>query len=210
MSAAAAPEFVSIGPYCETSMILDQQGLRRHAYPFDFIFSSLAIVRHCIGDAFATFLDKSQYRQGDTIMQARHAFYCSDAFLGTPVLYKHHAAHYTYPYIPERVNIFNHHTPLYCRDHYDAFVRRAERFMKLFEATQPVVFVYFNRYTTEFDDLVDFYKSVAKYPHIHVLGIFQNDGEQTILYEEGRCKLYQNYVLERIFAEVMTHYSVVT
>lgn len=52
-------EFISIGPYCAAADILKQNCLRNQAYPFDYIFSSLEMVMHCINDKFQIFLDKN-------------------------------------------------------------------------------------------------------------------------------------------------------
>ena len=39
-------EFISIGPYCSSTDIIKNNGLRNSAYPFDYIFSSLEMVKH--------------------------------------------------------------------------------------------------------------------------------------------------------------------
>jgi hypothetical protein len=54
-------KFISIGPYCSTAYILKVNNLRTESYPFDYIFSSLEIVKHCINDKFNIFLDKKYY-----------------------------------------------------------------------------------------------------------------------------------------------------
>ena len=53
--------FISIGPLCGTAEILKENNLRTSAYPFDYIFSSLEMVKHCINDRFNIFLDKNYY-----------------------------------------------------------------------------------------------------------------------------------------------------
>ena len=50
-------EFVSIGPCCYTTEYIKNNGLRNHSYPFDYIFSSIEMVNHCINDKFKNFLD---------------------------------------------------------------------------------------------------------------------------------------------------------
>ena len=52
-------EFISIGPYCSSADILKDNGLRNSSYPFDYIFSSLEMVKHCINDRFKIFLDNA-------------------------------------------------------------------------------------------------------------------------------------------------------
>jgi len=54
-------KFISIGTYCSTAYILKVNNLRTESYPFDYIFSSLEIVKHCINDKFNIFLDKKYY-----------------------------------------------------------------------------------------------------------------------------------------------------
>ena len=50
--------FISIGPYCSTADILKKHNHRLQAFPFDYIFSSLEMIKHCINDQFNIFLDK--------------------------------------------------------------------------------------------------------------------------------------------------------
>lgn len=53
---------LSLGTQCYAATLLQRANLRRFSGPFDWIFSSAAAVRHCIGDDFRTLLDRSQYR----------------------------------------------------------------------------------------------------------------------------------------------------
>lgn len=53
--------FVSIGSHCYTSYLLKRANLKKYSYPFDWIFSSNAMINHCITDDFAIFLDKQYY-----------------------------------------------------------------------------------------------------------------------------------------------------
>ena len=81
-------EFISIGPYCCTAYLLKEHRLRRTAYPFDYIFSSLEIVKHALKDKFNIFLDKQYYAEGTAPDSTRHTFYCN--LLDTEVLLQHH------------------------------------------------------------------------------------------------------------------------
>ena len=47
--------FVPIGPCCYTTEYIKNSGLRNHSYPFDWIFSSIEMVNHCINDKFKMF-----------------------------------------------------------------------------------------------------------------------------------------------------------
>jgi hypothetical protein len=67
-------KFISIGPYCACADIImqilnplynnitPQEWFIRTAYPFDYIFSSLEMIKHCINDRFNIFLDKKYYK----------------------------------------------------------------------------------------------------------------------------------------------------
>ena len=57
-------EFVSIGPNCISTNLLVKLGLRKKSYPFDYIFSSLEMVEHCINNRFDIYF-------GQTILQSR-------------------------------------------------------------------------------------------------------------------------------------------
>ena len=81
----AAPPFAhvaSLGSHCYASTVLKTMGLKRYSLPFDWIFSSLPMVIHCIEDEFATFLDPAEYRSNPiehrpepTIGLCDHDFY---------------------------------------------------------------------------------------------------------------------------------------
>jgi len=56
-------EFVSLGCYCAVSEALLHLGLRQHAYPFDWIRSSMAGVIHCFETGFEDFLTYTEVRE---------------------------------------------------------------------------------------------------------------------------------------------------
>lgn len=189
-------EFVSIGPYCDAAEIIKQCGLRNHSYPFDYIFSSLEMVKHAIDDRFQMFLDK-QYLKYSSYHATFHLFYCK--FLDTEILRRHHIAHGV-PEIAKNLHnreVFWH----YDESTYEAFVRRCKRFLDLISSSKRVVLVYYNCYTDEIADLVEFSKSFLTHPNVFVVGIFRNRNEKnTILYESSNCKIYQNF--DNIFENV--------
>lgn len=194
-------EFISIGPNCAAADSLKNHKLRTSAYPFDYIFSSLEAVKHSIQDKFKIFLDKQYYRPGTRKDATRHTFYCN--MLDTDVLREHHVReHHPRSYNPSSGNFFNHHNLLENQAHYEAFQRRTARLLHLLETNQNVVFVYCNDFTKDFQDLVAFSKAFSENQHIFVLGIFRNQSEKKILYNEGRCKIYQNYDEPLIFDEI--------
>ena len=200
-------EFVSIGPYCDTADILKRHNLRLNAYPFDYIFSSLEIVKHAINDKFNVFLDKQYYTNGTHEYSTRHSFYCK--LLDTELLHIHHIKNgYSKDYMVSSGNLWNHHN-LMDNNIYEQFKRRCDRFMNLFNNNSKIVFVYYNLYTNDFDDIVDFYNYFADNKNIYVIGIFQNDCDKKILYEKDNCKIYQNYDNQYIFDEIKSpHHEV--
>ncbi len=53
---------VSLGSFCLPGMILRDNGLRRYSLPFDWVFSTPQMVRDCLADDFAAFLDRRYHR----------------------------------------------------------------------------------------------------------------------------------------------------
>lgn len=58
---ARALSFISLGAHCYTSWTLKSAGLKKASMPFDWLFSSPAMVEHCLSDDFKTFLDPIHY-----------------------------------------------------------------------------------------------------------------------------------------------------
>lgn len=54
--------FLSLGTHCYTSALLSRLGLKRFSAPFDWLFSSLDMVAHCLEDDFRIFLDRQYFR----------------------------------------------------------------------------------------------------------------------------------------------------
>jgi len=194
-------EFISIGPYCKTAEILASNNLRKKSYPFDYIFSSLEFVSHCINDNFNIFLDKKYYTNGTNDNSTRHSFYCN--YLNTDILLAHHINNnYPIDYKVSSGNLFNHHNLLNNDDHYESFKRRCDRLLNLINENNKIVFVYYNCYTNNFDDIIKFYNNFSSNKNIYVLGIFENNDDKKILYENTHCRIYQNYDIKYIFDEV--------
>ena len=194
-------EFISIGPYCSTSDILKEHELRNFAYPFDYIFSSLEMVKHCINDRFNIFLDKIYHQKTSSKKSSRHLFYSK--FIDTEILRKHHIAHKV-PHIAKNLTnreIFLHHN-ICDKINYDSFVKRCNRLLSLIDNKKKIAFIYYNCYTTQFDDIVDFYNNFSDNNNIYVIGIFENKSEKKMLFESSNCKIYQNYDRKFIFDEI--------
>jgi hypothetical protein len=196
-------KFISVGPYCSTADILKENNLRTEAYPFDYIFSSLEIIKHSINDKFTIFLDKKYYINGRCNNSTRHSFYCK--FLDTPLLLQHHINHnYSKDYKISSGNLFNHHNLIEDNGNYEKFTRRCNRLLSLIENNEKIVFVYYNCYTHDYNDIIDFYNSFSYNKNIYIIGIFQNNCDKKILYENINCKIYQNYDTSFIFNEIKT------
>ena len=193
-------EFISIGPNCSSSHTLQAIGLRQSAYPFDHIFSSLEMVKHCINDRFNIFLDKQYYKYGSE-NSTYHLFYSN--FINTELLKKHHIAHNLTDIANNLTNreIFIHHN-LLNNDTYLAFVRRCKRLLNLIDNNNKIVFVYFNGYTNDFSDILDFYNNFSDNKNICVVGIFENNYDKKMLFDSSNCKIYQNYDRHFIFNEI--------
>jgi hypothetical protein len=79
--------YCSLGGICHSAQLLKINELKKASYPFDWIFSSMSMVKHCIEDDFNTFLDKSQYSDYNTNTtlrenQCEHKFYGKMVFNG--------------------------------------------------------------------------------------------------------------------------------
>lgn len=53
---------VSLGSYCLPAQIFKDAALKQYSLPFDWIFSTPQMVRDCLADDFAIFLDRRYYR----------------------------------------------------------------------------------------------------------------------------------------------------
>jgi hypothetical protein len=196
-------KFISIGPFCGTADILKTNNLRCKSYPFDYIFSSLEMVKHCINDKFNIFLDKKYYTYGNYNNSTRHSFYCT--FLDTPLLLEHHIRQgYPKDYKVSNGDLFVHHNLIEDNNNYEKFQRRCNRLLSLIENNEKIVFVYYNCYTNDFDDIIDFCNFFSYNTNIYIVGIFENNYDRRILYQNINCKIYQNYDKSIIFNEIKT------
>lgn len=121
-------KFCSLGSFCYSAQVLRRNNIRDESNPFDWLFSSVKMVKHCIEDDFNAFLDKSYYysvnpAEGSDEKRCQHSLYESDD---------------NYP-------VFNHHDPLTIDEHHKHFVRSVDRFRKTLQSTEKKVFLYINR-----------------------------------------------------------------
>ena len=113
-------EFVSIGFCCVTTSFLKALGYTNNGYPFDWLFTSIKMVKHCLETRFKYFLDKQYYQVDDAM---RHTYY--QDMINTEQIHKHHG---------EKINppIFRHHN-LISNDTYASFINRCKRFLELYD-----------------------------------------------------------------------------
>ena len=167
--------FISIGPTCYTAFLLKENGCRTDAYPFDWVFSSLAVVEHCIRDRFADFLNVSHLHDISG-SSARHAVF--DPMIDTPNLRAHWIEHGEDP--ATQWKFFNHHNLPDCETH-SAFQRRCERFLEAIQGPGPaqgkenVTLVYFNRNTDDSAEIISFAQRVALPHHVHIVALIEKN-----------------------------------
>ena len=191
--------YISIGPYCESANILEKYHRRPQAFPFDYLFSSLSMIRHILTDRCVTFLDKTHLTEKNGA--THHAFYAD--YLDTEILRKHHYANQ----LPEMAQnmksraVFLHHN-LLNEETYMAFQRRCDRLLTLMDQHEKIVLMYFNPYVHDHHDLFEFADSLHDYPNIRIVGIADNHGEKNILHHGTNCRVYQRYDREEMFRDI--------
>lgn len=80
---AHARPVVSLGTHCYTASLLKNAGLKTASYPFDWLFSSPAMIAHCLNDDFADLLNPRYYepvpparrRDGPDVNLCDHALF---------------------------------------------------------------------------------------------------------------------------------------
>lgn len=88
-------EHVALGTFCHVASALRDAGLRRWTGPFDWIFSTPAMISACLADDFAALLDPAQLASvcpaelaHGAKRQGRHLVY--EERYGLPPLFNHH------------------------------------------------------------------------------------------------------------------------
>jgi len=104
----------SLGSHCQSSQLLKNNKLKKHSYPFDWIFSSCYDILHCLRTDFKIFLDKS--------------YYVSLADKRCSHLYYHG-------------ELFNHHNPLTSESDYNYYCRCVARFRQLLQFEERKFFI---------------------------------------------------------------------
>ena len=113
---------ISVGTFCQSAMALKQAGLRKFSGPFDWIFSNVGVVSHCIQDDFVKFLDRTQYLAFPDLAEGvSNTNLCAHKF---------YRDHYGLPVM------FNHHAPIYDEE-YNYFLRCVYRFRSAMKSDCP-------------------------------------------------------------------------
>ena len=125
--ASDALPIVSLGTHCFTSSFLSRWQLKRWSGPFDWLFSSMPMVAHCLSDNFQTLLDPAFYtpvpmdqrRHGSMVNRVQHEYYRKEYHI--EFVFNHHDVH-----------LFDDHAYL---------VRCTARMRNLLDAIEPKVFM---------------------------------------------------------------------
>jgi len=142
-------DIISIGSHCYTSWILKQAGLKSASGPFDWLFSSVGMVRHCLDDNFQAFLDPRWFRPvPETERKVLSANKCDHLF------YKNN---FGIDYV------FNHRDPTHAADH-NYFLRCVERIRLLRNNDKvPVFLLTFRPFENWKDEVHLLSKSIEAY-----------------------------------------------
>jgi hypothetical protein len=163
----------SLGPNCHAAQIMKRLNWKQESHPFDWIFSSPAIILDCLKDRFEKFLDTQYYLRDSGCEGNTHSHYFQDTTL----------------------TMFNHYNPLR-PEHSDYYRRCITRFYEVLENTNPKLFLFMfvdkktyideridqkvNRvYATTVDDILHFEKEFRKYTdNYKIVCIFQSIGDE--------------------------------
>lgn len=127
--------YCSLGTYCQTAEWLIRNNLKEASTPFDWMFSSFAMIQHCIEDDFKSFLDKSQYyvienNHTDHRVCGHHLYRPFIDFTGQLVIGA----------------VFPHHDPLRNQEDYEHYERTINRFRELIKSDEKKMFFIFYKH----------------------------------------------------------------
>ncbi|MBA9070400.1 hypothetical protein FHR71_004166 [Methylobacterium sp. RAS18] len=139
------PPPISLGSHCYTSYLLKKLSLKTSSMPFDWIFSNIPMVSHCISDKFDKFLDQKYYKPIAVADRMHaHANLCDHSY------YKEN---YGVSYL------FNHRDPTLVED-FEYYKRCVDRFNCIFQdKSNPPLFVVTFRHSD--NQLQEFSKLVS-------------------------------------------------
>jgi hypothetical protein len=127
MGELPATDIVGLGTHCFTASLLRRWGLRGWSGPFDWLFSTVPMITHCLEDDFKMFLDRAHYEpvpkelrpHGPDTNRVHHATY--RRMFGVDYVFNHHDAHLD--------------------EHHAYFVRCVDRLRAQLSSPRPTVYV---------------------------------------------------------------------
>ncbi|GCD74020.1 hypothetical protein NBRC3299_0312 [Acetobacter pasteurianus NBRC 3299] len=148
-------EVVSVGDHCLTASVLKNLGLKKKSYPFDWIFSDIRMVNHCIQDGFSTFLDRSQHiKIADTEKLSPDANFCDHGY------YKEHYG---------VLFAFNHYD-ISVDNVYKYYQRCVNRFISLLNSDMEVIFICISQRICQ-NDFNELSKTLTLYKNKYLLAL---------------------------------------
>lgn len=142
----------ALGPRCISSFFLKRTGLKNESYPFDWIYSSVDVIKDCISNDFKVFLDKKYYKEIDET-KCGHLIYGDEEF--------------------DNLGFWAHHNLLRNEHEYQYYIRCISRFKKLLKSPKHKLFIliFIN---DKFNDIInnkviDFNKFLANYTSNYTL-----------------------------------------
>lgn len=142
----------SFGERCHTATFLKRMGLKLVSYPFDWIYSGIDTIIHCVDDDFKIFLEKKYY-QDPEIKYKNFDNQCGHSF-----------------YHP---NFFNHKDPRK-EEHYNYYIRCIDRFRNLLKYKEHKLFVIMFLNMNNIDEdiknsVIEFNKKISEYTSNYTL-----------------------------------------
>ena len=198
-------KFISIGPYCSSSVMIKNAGLKKESYPFDNIFSSLPMIQHCIEDKFNIFLNDEYIYNNIELFKSAGISYdecpgCSSNTYYEKYLYNNEIIVSTYKYNKLNLNvipIFRHHN-LKQNDIKDSFIRKCNRFLDLLSSTDKhLYFVYTINFLDknysnilELNNFSNYIKKYISMYNIYVIHILKETINTCMVYNENNIIIY--------------------
>jgi len=175
----------SLGPRCHTACLLKKNNMKKASYPFDWIFTNIDMILHCLEDDFQIFLDESYFTIKDkssTIQQ--HSYYCEN----------------------NEDHVFNHRNPLIKKD-YNYYVRCIQRFKSLLKKKENKLFVLLFLNYTKIDysfkkKIIDFNAKLKKFTDFYgILCIVQYLGDG----HKYQFSIYENVHFLEIYTKTKSN-----
>ena len=149
----------SLGSLCHSAEILKRNNFKKCSYPFDWIFSNVDNIIHCIEDNFNIFLDKTYYVEiQDNPTGCGHSYYNN--------------------------KMFYHHKLLNNENDYNYYVRCVDRFKQLLQYEEhklfTMIFLHMDNVNEDnVNEIIEFNKKLSIYTKNYtLLVIFHIENKQ--------------------------------